>query len=377
MSQRPWDYYNVTQPGTETISHESKQKLIALRYENWLRVQQSQGNYNTPISHYHPSTVKEFLIDYRVSEQEKWNESKPRGYSAVDGNNLAKFHILSAFVNYSDENIRALIHETNQTRIYPQNKTLESFISDVHKNRLKDFGYVNKDTSHQVSLPLRASYWALSSIFSVLSSPFKGKQKNRPLREVPRASQDAQSFKRTQSMPINYKSPSHGVQSFRDDSKKRKGSDQQDSGSAQGHPKRTKSAGGSSYFDAFRSGNKNEIEKADRLRFEKHKQEEERREAERKEREEAKQKGKKPQQPQHTSSFPSTSASQIHNPLIDPRTGRLKTASTIQGSALSRPKPQQPRRNGGVPGSNPRKPLSATPTISRATVTSATVPRRY
>ena len=54
MSQRPLDYFNDTQLATETISHESKLKLIGLSYEGWLKEEQRKGLYNAPISHYHP-----------------------------------------------------------------------------------------------------------------------------------------------------------------------------------------------------------------------------------------------------------------------------------------------------------------------------------
>lgn len=69
MSQRPWDYYNDTQPDTEAISDKSKNQLIELGYEAWLTKEQGKGSYIAPLSHYGPQTVKEFLIDYRNTEK--------------------------------------------------------------------------------------------------------------------------------------------------------------------------------------------------------------------------------------------------------------------------------------------------------------------
>ena len=360
MSQVPSDFYNDRKFGTEEISNNSKKQLIGLGYENWLGVQQSQGGYNAPISHYHPSTVKEFLIYYRESEQKKWDIARygsknqvsefgflGQGYEADDGNTLAKNNILSGFVNYTNSNIK----EFNNTQ-------LESFISRVYADKNRTFNDVNKDTSHRVSLPLRVSYGLLSIILSPFSFLSKGNEENGPLREAPIASRDTQSFKRTQSMPggFNYKSHSHpGAGSGK---RKRSNPDQDP---AQKYLRITRS-NSDSYFQAYESRDKKQLERAEDLRRLHHEQEEERREAERRKMEEkTKQKAEKqgksrPLPP--ASNLPSQSTSQIQKSLFG-SDGRLQRASTMQSSPLSRINSQQPRRNGGVPGSAPGQPLNA------------------
>ena len=135
----------------------------------------------------------------------------------------------------------------------------------------------------------------------------------------------------------------------------------------------------SSIFKITRSEDVNQLDKAEKRRFEEYKKEEERQEAEKiRKEEEAKQKAKNTRPPKRASSLPSPSASQIHNSLFGPD-GRLKRASTIQSSPLSRPNPKQPRRNEEVanrrPSSDPRQPLSAKPASSKGV--GAPPPRRY
>ena len=386
MRQLPSDFYNDRKFGTEEISNNSKKQLIGLGYENWLGVQQSQGGYNAPISHYHPSTVKEFLIYYRESEQKKWDIARygsknqvsefgflGQGYEADDGNTLAKNNILSGFVNYTNSNIK----EFNNTQ-------LESFISRVYADKNRTFNDVNKDTSHRVSLPLRVSYGLLSIILSPFSFLSKGNEENGPLREAPIASRDTQSFKRTQSMPggFNYKSHSHpGAGSGK---RKRSNPDQDP---AQKYPRITRS-NSDSYFEAYISGNRSKIAAAEDLRRLHHKQEEERREAERKEREETKQKAEQQRKSRplpRASTFPSQSPGQIRNSLFNPD-GSLKSAHKSQCSSLTRNPPsippasnQSPRIKSASkkPGSNPGKPLNAKQAISRAAGNGTTPSGRY
>jgi hypothetical protein len=275
------DYFNDTQLATETISHESKLKLIALGYENWLREQQSQGSYNAPISHYHPSTVKEFLIDYRVSEQKKWNKARfgsknqvsefrfrSQGYEADDGNTLAKYYILSAFESYSDQDIKNL-----------QDKPLESFISRVYadKNRTfndvnKIFNDVNKVDSHREGL--------LKKFLSKISHFFQTREINSgPLKEAPRASKDPQSLGRARSMPESVKHQSTDRPGAGSGKRKRSNPDQDP---AQKYPRITTSKS-DSYFEAYISGNRSKIAAAEDARFEIEIKFQEMKEAERKE----------------------------------------------------------------------------------------------
>ena len=308
MSQRPLDYFNDTQLATETISHESKQKLIGLSYEGWLKEEQRKGLYNAPISHYHPSTVKEFLIYYRVSEQEKWNIARfgpknqvsefrfqSQGYEASDGSTYAKYNILSAFVNYTNSDIKGF-----------NNTKLESFISEVYEDKNRTFNDVNKVDSHREGL--------LKKFLSKISHFFQTREINSgPLRQAPRASQDAQSLGRTQSMPGSVKHQSTDRLGAGLGKRKR---NNQDPDPAQKYPRITRSAGSLSYLEVYTSGNRSQIAAAEDARFEANKKFQETKEAERKKREETKQKaeqqGKSRPLPR-ASTFPSQSPGQIRN----------------------------------------------------------------
>ena len=141
-------------------------------------------------------------------------------------------------------------------------------------------------------------------------------------------------------MPINYKVPHHLK---RTDSESNLGKRKRNSSIDQQPHKRTKSGIGLSYSEAFRSGDIEQLKKAESARFDKYKQEEERQEAEKRRKEEERQKkAQKSQPPQRASSLPSPSASL--KPLIDPRTGRLIEAPKNRCSPITRSPPKTEQR---------------------------------
>jgi hypothetical protein len=329
MRKVPSQFQNPHQHIDAEILETAQKQLTALGYEKWLKTQNRSGYYNSPEAQYHPSTVKEFLIDYRKEKQNEWNINRlgtgiedsefgrrKRGYEALDGNNLATYNILSPFYNYSDSDIKNL--DTNK---------LNSFISNVYENKNRNFNDVNKVNSNKPYLPLRAAFWSISSLLSLFkTSKEESAKKDGPLNQPPAIS-------RTRSMPINYKEPYHLK---RTDSESNLGKRKRNSSIDQQPHKRTKSGIGLSYSEAFRSGDIEQLKKAESARFDKYKQEEERQEAEkRRKEEERRKKAQKPQSPpQRPSNLPSPSASL--KPLIDPRTGRPIPAPQRQCSPFTR-----------------------------------------
>jgi hypothetical protein len=353
------------------ISETAKKQLTALSYEKWLKNQNATGSFKHDVAKYDPSTAKEFLTFYREEKQKEWNiaklgtakevsefRSQKGGFEVSDGNNLAKYNILSTFENYTDNDIRKLSTEN-----------LNSFIDRVYKDKNRDFNDVNRIISFQGanydthSHTQTKSNWSISNFFKKLL----GNSEKEPLKNIGPLNK-APEISRTKSMPtsFNYKSPTHEEQSF-GNPHKRKRSAQPDLNSTQENNKRTKSEN-SSYFQAFIGGNPNKLKEVEAQRYKDYKQEEERREAEKRRKEEAQKKVQKPQSPKRASSLHSPSANP-HNLFFD-KDGRLRSSSPQQISPFTRnspvlPSPEKPPLRGpsnSRPSSRPGQPLSATQT---------------
>jgi hypothetical protein len=194
------------------ISEIAKQQLNGLGYEEWLKTQNQGGSYRRPEAKYDPSTVKEFLIHYRKEKQKKWDTARfgrgieasefrwrNLGYEASDGNNLAKYNILSSFANYTDKDIRKLSTEN-----------LNLFLNRLYNDKNRDFNDVNRSISFQGvnydthSHTQTISSWSMSNFFKKLfGNSEKESVKNiEPLNQPP-------AIRRASSMSINYKVPNH------------------------------------------------------------------------------------------------------------------------------------------------------------------------